>query len=302
MGTTDPGIPGRDLRSEDIPPNKRSTYWKQGRYLYEKFSGGQPIIMNAAAGKALWTAAQGQTDIVLTPGGNYIEEFQTTAQTLQPLAHATKGIEIALDQVDNESVEYVPGGNRTTNPLAMVLGTDPSFFIRAKFEITDADGMDQFLLGWRKVQAFGVPTSFLTTGDGVYTDFAGIGFAKVVANPNPVSVASDLNNSGSATVSQVSFTWADTLVHTLEMRVVKRIAQFLINGVPLGGTVSKDGDGATITAQATAKPHTFTFDTGDTVIPFIFLRQDSALSPVYIQELEIGHLQSIEADPDQRGA
>jgi len=115
-------------------------------------------------------------------------------------------------------------------------------------------------------------------------------------------VSSDLNNSGSATVSAVNFTWADTLVHTLEMQVVKNIARFLINGVPLGGTVSFDGDGAAITAQATVKPHTFTFDTGDLVVPFLFLRQDAALTPVYLQEIEIGHLVSIEADPEQRGA
>ena len=300
MGQADPGMPGRDLQIESIPPNKRSLYWKRGRYLYEKFSG-QPIMMNGATGKALWTAAQGQTDIVWTSGGNYIEEFQTTAQTLQPVAHATKGIEVALDQVANESVEYVPGGNRTTSPLAMVLGTDPAFFIKAKFEITDADGMDQFLIGFRKVEAFAVPTSFLTTGDGIYTDFCGIGFAKVVASPNPVSVASDLNNGGSTTVSQVSFTWADTLVHTLEMQVVNRIARFLINGVPLGGSVSLDGDGAAITAQPTVRPHTFTFDSGDTVVPFIFLRQDTAVTPAYLQELEIGHLESIEADPNKRG-
>ena len=301
MARGDPGQHARELQNESLRPIKRSLYWKQGRYLYEKLDG-QPIVMNGAAGKALWTAAQGQTDIVLTPQGNYIEEFQTTAQTLQPLAHATKGVEIALDQVENESVEYVPGGVRATSPLAFVLGTDPSFFFKAKFEITDADGMDQFLLGFRKQEAFAVPTSFLTTGDGVYTDFCGIGFAKVVANPNPVSVSSDLNNSGSATVSQVSFTWADTLVHTLEIQVVKRIARFFINGVPLGGTVSLDGDGAAITAQATVKPHTFTFDDADTVIPFIFLRQDSALSPVYLQEIECGHLVTIEADPEQRGA
>jgi len=40
-----------------------------------------------------------------------------------------------------------------TNPLAMTIGTDPAFYFKAKFEITDADGMDQFLLGWRKFEA-----------------------------------------------------------------------------------------------------------------------------------------------------
>lgn len=301
MSQADPGMPGRDLQIESVPPNKRSLYWKRGRYLYHKGFHEQPAIFNETDGSTAPTANATDIDSVAARD-YYLALYQTTAQTLFPLVHATKGLSIALDQVDNEACEYVPGGNRTTNPLAMTVGTDPAFFIKAKFEITDADGMDQFLVGWRKQEAFAVPTSILTTGDGIYTDFCGIGFSKVVADPNPVSVASDLNNSGSTTVSQVSFTWADTLVHTLEMRVMgNRKPKFLINGVQLGDKVSLDGDGGSITAQTTIEPHAFTFDAAEVLIPFIFIRQDANLSPVYLQELEIGHLESIEADPSRRG-
>jgi hypothetical protein len=87
-----------------------------------------------------------------------IDVYQTTAQTLAPTFTAGKGLEISLDQVDNESVEYVFGGNDALNPFRYVAGdvTDEDngrdgVIFEATFEITDASGLDQFLIGWRSV-------------------------------------------------------------------------------------------------------------------------------------------------------
>lgn len=270
----------------------------KGKYTFEKFAGTDPSIFRTSSGlTALPTASQGQVNRIHTVGGNYIEYFQTTAQTLQPIAHATSGLVLDGDQVDNESQEYVPGGNSTTSPFAFVAGTDTDFFFRCTFEITDASGSDQFLMGFRKVQTYGVPTSFLTTGDAGYTDFCAIGFAATKANPNAVAVAYDLNDTGSTTVQAASFTWADTLKHKLEIRVIARKAIFYINGVRLGGIVSKDAAGASITAQQTVTGPSFTFDNGDTLVPFIFVRQDAdLLDAIFMSDMEIGHLADIGLD------
>jgi len=278
-----------------VPMYAQSPAVRRRRYFYERFDGnlvGGPLMYRIASGlTALPTAVQAQTDGIVSFQGNFLEYFQTTAQTLQPVSHATKGLVLDGDQVDNESQEYVVGGNSTTQPLAFVTGTDDGFFIRATLEITDASGSDQMLVGFRKQQAYQVPTSFLTTGNALYTDFAGIGFAATKADPNPVSVATDIGASGSTTVSATNFTWADTKIHKVEVRVIGRKALYLINGVPLGGTVSKDALGVAITAQPTKTAAAYTFTSGLTLVPFIFVRQDAdLLDAVYLRELEVGFL------------
>lgn len=293
-------IVGRQVANNTLSAYKSTDYNRKGRYMYERFSTRQPLVLRTASTiAALPTAAQGQTDYLLTPAGNYIEYFQSTAQTLQPIG-AAQGLVLDGDQVDNETQEYVFGGIDANSPLAFVTGTD-NFFMRATLEITDASGSDQLIVGFRKAEAFQVPVSFLTTGDALYTDFFGIGFAATKANPNTVAVATDLANAGSTTVTQTGFTWADTLKHKLEVRCVGRVASFLINGIPLGRPVAVDALGAAITSQAT-KVATYTAAAATTFVPFIFVRQDAdLLDAVYLREIEIGALSEIGEDPSRRG-
>jgi hypothetical protein len=96
----------------------------------------------------------------------------------------------------------------------------------------------------------------------------------------------------------MGFTWADTLVHQLEVRVIARKAIYLINGVVGGGRVSRDGTGAAITAQTLNTQAAFSFDVGDVLVPFIFVRQDANVTPVYLRELEVGHLVDRGLDPN----
>ncbi len=305
------GIDGRSIKGNTLQPGHLTDRFRKHGYFYEKFGAISSILQFGTAATpvtvpTLPTAAQGNVSRILTPHGNTIEMFSTTAQTLLPLPHATKGWDIACDAVENETIELVPGGNFANSPYAMLTsgtGAAPNFYQSVTLEITDADGSDQMLMGFRKAETYAVPTSLLTTGDGIYTDFCGIGFAKAVADPNPVSVASDVANGGSTTVSQVSFTWADTLKHKLEMWVVGRVARFFINGVQLGGRVAFDAAGAAITAQTTKVPHTYTFGTALSVVPTLILRHDAAVSEaIYISEWEVGTLEMVGKDPAQRGA
>lgn len=297
--------PGTYVWNYQLAPNST-----RGKYLFEKFPGSDPSVLRTSSGlTALPTAAQGQTDRIHTVGGGYVEYFQTTAQTLMPVSHATKGLVLDGDQVDNETQEYVPGSNSTTSPFAFTVGTDSNFFFRANLEITDASGSDQLMVGFRIVQAYQVSTSFLSTGDALYTDFAAIGFAATKANPNPISVAYDLANSGSTTVQATGATWADTLQHTLEVRVIGLNAYFLINGIQLGNPVAIDGSkgiygaGAAITSMSTTTGPVIAFTSGTVLVPFIFVRQDAdLLDAVYLHEWECGHLVDIGADKNAEDA
>lgn len=299
------GLTGHQIIPGTVRPQTLSTGIIKQTYFYTRFAGTPAFFKVDANGTPSGAfgagAAQGETNFGMDNAGHYWELFQTTAQTIGPLAHAD-GWNISGDLVDNEALELVPGGNLVNNPLARTMGTTPNFFHSLTFKATDADGSDQFILGMRKQEAFAVPTSFLTTGDGVYTDFVGIGFAKAVANPNPISVTSDLNNSGSATVSQVGFTVANGVPIQLTQVFRGRVATFYINGVKLGGVVSKDALGAAITAQQTLPPHTFTADSGDLYLPFIHLRHDAAVSEgLVLMDYEAGLLVDVGEDPDDPG-
>lgn len=252
----------------------------------------QPVLMevDASTGVAAVAAAAqvGDVNLFLSGAGVPWATYQTTALTLFPRYHAD-GLIISGDLVDNEAVEYVPGENTGRNMFGCTVGTDEMLF-RCNIKIADVSGSDQFLVGWRKQEAFAVPTSFLSTGDGVYTDFYGIGFASAAANPNNVYVAHDLNNSGSTTTGDTLFNWADGENHELTVIVQANGKPLvMINGVVLGDTVKKDGLGATITAQATKNPTSFTFDSGDFLVPFVFIRHDTTTPGVFnLREYAVG--------------
>src|SRR5467141_364122 len=187
-GTNQPSIP---VFASDL-----SSGLRQGKYFSLERMAIQPHMLNYGTQAApvslptLPVAGDAQDTITVIdfggPLGAYVEMYHTTAQALKPLVHATKGIEIALDQVNNETVEYVVGGNRASSPYAYLAGTDPGMVIRASFEITAANGLDQFGIGFRKQEAYVVPTSWLSGGAPTYTDAVLFGFAGAVASPNQV--------------------------------------------------------------------------------------------------------------------
>lgn len=277
---------------------------RRGKYfLIDAPSTGPIILSSSAAGSVAPTAGAAQVDTMYIPGslGPAVEIYQTTAQTALPYMVADKGLEIGGDQVNNESVEYVPGGNSANNPLGYTAGSDPGVFLRATLEIADVSGSDQLLVGFRKQEAYLVPTSFISGGDPDYNDFYGIGFSGS-ANPNDVKTVNALNGDATANVADTGFDWADTEVHKLEVRIKGRAVTCFINGVELGGSVSKDALGNAITAQPTTRPAAFSFDSGDFLIPFMFFRYDATTpGSIILRRLECGQLLEVGLQPEGRG-
>lgn len=302
-----PGIP---LIAGDFGLDLRGNH-----YSYCERPAGQPHILQYGTQTApvtvptFPTAVQDNVEGIIVPGvfGNsYIEMYQTTAQTLMPSIHASKGLEIALDKVDNETVEYIFGGNRASNPLAYTAPTtttatpDAAVILRCTFEIVDASEHDQFGIFWRKQQNYLVPTSFLTTGNGNYTDFVGFGFSGT-AVANLVKSWTDVGTSGSTTVSSSAFAWADNGVHTLEIRIIGRRAFYYINGVQVGDTVRKDGLGVAITAQATTSLPIYNVTAGLQMVPGIFARCGSnSAAAIYLRSWTVGHAYQEFIRQDQR--
>lgn len=289
--------------------NDLSDGLRKGKYMQVERPSIAPLILQygtqaAPVGvPALPTAAADGIDVVMfgqALGQQSLELHQTTAQTLMPLLHATKGLEIALDQVDNETVEYVPGGNKASNPLLYLAGTDPGVFFRATFEITAANGMDQFGIGFRKQENYVTPVSWLSGGAPTYTDAVLFGFAGAVASPNQVRSSTTIG-SAVAVASTTNFFWTAGQIHTLEVRVSKRVVSYFINGARLGERITKDGLSAAITSQSTTPTAAYTFTSGLSLIPFIFLRQDAATTTVFLRSFIVGQLLEVGLQPEGRG-
>lgn len=309
--TTGTNIPHRGIFASDL-----SSGLHIGRYLSLKPSSAPHILQNGTQAAPVSiptfpTAVADNVDSLVFGEGpfhSYIEMYQTTAQTIMPsiFVNRAKGLEIALDQVNNESVEYVPGGNSVANPFLCTVGTDPGVFIRAIFEVTTAAGLDQFVIGFRKRENYVVPTSFLNAGAAGYTDFAAMGFASAVATPNPIFTTTSVASAANIATT-TGFTIPNAGVYQLEVRVIGGKAIYLINGVRVGDPIAKDGLGAAITSQSTTTPPAYTFTAGLQLIPFIFLRQDAALSVVFLSNrhatrpgLVVGQLLEDGLAPDQK--
>jgi len=292
--------------------NQISEGLRLGKYmLIDKPSVNPITFANASQSCAIASASQGQVDTIICPGAfghQAIEMFQTTAQTKNPAVIAGKGYEIGLDLVNNESVEYVPGGNDVNNPFGyQAYNTSTgapgsaAVLLRVTLEIADVSGSDQLVVGWRKQESYAVPTSFLAAGDALYTDFIGIGFSGS-ADPNNIKVISDVNNSGSTTVFDTTLAFADTKIHRLEVWLRKRKAFFFINGVALGQTVRKDGTGAAFTPAATLAPPAYTVGSGLFMVPMIFSRYDvTTPGTIIMRRLEVAQLLEVGLDDDAKG-
>jgi hypothetical protein len=284
--------------------------------VVDKFSSHPHILQNGTGAvpvsvNTLPTAVQDNVNTMFIPdafGCQYAELSQTTAQTLLPLRHATKGLEIGGDKVDNESLEIVFGGNHANNPLAMFTGTnaaaqnaDEGIILDATFEITDVSGLDQFGIFLRNQEAYAVPASFLTTGDPLYQNIALFGFAATVATPNIIRSSTDIANSGSSLVSSTGFSVPDNGIVRLMMEMRGRKVFYWINNILAGNRIAVDGIGGAIAAQFAQVPASYTFAFNMTLIPGIFVRQDTtAPTAVYLRKFRTGPRSAFGLNPDGR--
>ena len=131
-------------------------------------------------------------------------------------------------------------------------------------------------------------------------DFAGIGFSGTASDL--VKTMTDQSNSGSTTVTNTAFAFADNGIHTLETRIKGRSVSYYINGALLGSLISKDGEGTAITPQQTLSGASYTVTSGLFMVPFIFHRYDSTTpGAVYLHRLEVGQLLEVGLQNDMRG-
>lgn len=175
---------------------------------------------------------------------NIFEYHVLGTQTISAPVRSATGLNVGMDQTENDGVE-VTQGILANSRSAFVVGTSKPFCLKVKFTIPDVSGTDDCLVGFRLAEAYQADVDD-------YNDMAAL---NVVSGD--IEIHTILND---ATTGETDTTddWANTETHTLEIYVDS-------NGVT---TFKIDGEAPSTTA-------TFTFDDGDTVVPFFYFLHDS---------------------------
>jgi hypothetical protein len=174
---------------------------------------------------------------------------QSTAQTILPVMDSI-GLDISGDQVSAEAYEMFAGILGASGRPAVV-GYDPAFYFCATIAVADASGASDLHVGWRS--ATETQVKLITS----YSNYATIGI-EGTANPNTIYTMT--GNDGTDASLDSTLTWADA--------AEKRLCTL----VSATGAVTYTVDGVLATSTA------FSFDDGDSLIPFIAAEQSADLS------------------------
>ena len=170
-------------------------------------------------------------------------------------------------QMDNDTAadlgwELVPGGSPMgNNSNKFVVGVHSGYVEMTVFCASWGD-YDAVSIGLRKAETFNTghaPIIGAGTGDPLYTDFATFGAQEA----DKIQIATDLNNGGSGAYTDTG----DALVDSDNQRL--RVSLSSAGAVTYQTIQNAEaGKGALAAPSAVAA---FTFDDGDTLIPYIFV-------------------------------
>lgn len=223
-------------------------------FTFEEFKT-SPVCAKEGGGAASGTS--GHTNVMATEK-NIFEYFMIGTQTLLGPTIAASGLLCSLDLTENDGVEYSQGITARSK-AAFVIGTSPAFYFKATLKVADVSGSDICAVGFRKTQAY--QAAFAD-----YTDKATLN--KVAGD---IYITTALNNAADA-ATDTTEDWADGESHTLEVYV---------SG---GGVVTFKIDG-----EAPSTTAAFTFDDGDTVVPFLRILHDATTpGAIHLQAWECG--------------
>jgi hypothetical protein len=196
-------------------------------------------------------------------------------------ASTAAGLNLQLDQDTAADLgwELVPGGAPLGNSSnKYVVGTHSGYI---DFTVFTAQWTtyDAISIGFRKAENFNTghaPIVAAGTGDPLYTDFATFGLQE----SDKIQIATDLNNGGSGTYTDTGDTPTDSqnVRCRVSMDTDGAVTYKLVQNAVAGA-------GALAAPSATAS---FTFDSGDTVIPYVFIHGvDHADTAMLLKDIEV---------------
>ena len=196
-------------------------------------------------------------------------------------ASTAAGLNLQLDQdvAADLGWEITPGGAPLgNNSNKYVVGVHSGYI---DFTVFTAQWTtyDAISIGFRKAENFNTghaPIVAAGTGDPLYTDFATFGLQE----SDKIQIATDLNNGGSGTYTDTGDTPTDSqnVRCRVSMDTDGAVTYKLVQNAVAGA-------GALAAPSATAS---FTFDSGDTVIPYVFIHGvDHADTAMLLKDIEV---------------
>jgi len=262
------GITNFSAINANLGPSIRNNNYE--RYTFTKFLGAVADPLEVDGTAAVVTDAGVNVFNVEGYDFMYFVEQAFGGTIPQVLAdQAAGGLSLVTDAADNDGILLgLPwcttagqGTLKTAGRGIFLAGTD-EFFVKVKLKIADVSEADEIAVGFAKVQA--VDTNLTN-----FTDFAVLN-----VDNGTIEIQTDNDNAGPSTVDTTQDV-ADAGSISLEVRVASSGAvKFLIDG--LAPTVDVTG---------------FTFDSGDSLFPFVWVLNDVAGTPgVIVQQWESGLL------------
>lgn len=248
--------------SGDVIGDAHITTNGNGKFMRLDFSS-EPIAMSVLDGGARVygapVGATGDENMLQWPEGSLEYHILGTQTILAPVPVAT-GLNIGMDQTDNDGVELC-AGILASNKLAFTVGTDAAFYAKMRFSIATVAGTDDCVFGFRKVEAYQANVDD-------YDEMAAL-------NVNAGNILNQtILNGGDTDATDTTNNWADAGIHEITVLVsAAGVVTYKIDGV------------APLVATA------FTFDTGEVVVPFMFMLQANAAQTgaLVLEHFECGY-------------
>ena len=174
---------------------------------------------------------------LMNTGMNSFEYANIGTQTILAPVFGANGYNIAFDNTNAEGVE-ITRGITAQSTSAYTVGTD-RMFVEVTLKPSDVSGLGELAVGFRKTQAYQLAIDN-------YTDMAVLN-----VQAGTINLETILNNAATTT-TDTGQTVADNTAVTLRVEVYS------------DGTCKYYVDGVQVLAT-----NTFTFDSGDVLIPFI---------------------------------
>lgn len=206
-----------------------------------------------------------------------------TQTTLLPtfLASANSagaGLAAEMTNTNGQGWALTPFCNHSRSRLSFVIGTDPAFFVKLKVRCADYSGCNPLAVGF-KATAAGTAMQAHTGTWADYTDKATIGVTAGGGTSGDVQIVTALNNAAADTTTDTTDNINDTVALTLKVLV------------SASGVVTYQHDvAAPGTLAAPTSVASFTFDSGDYAVPFIYFVEGADVSGnLELLEFECGH-------------
>ena len=223
-----------------------------------------PIMQSALTTGAAPSGADGDVNLMYLQDGCLMEQFIIGTQTILAPRMSATGLDIELDNINAEGVEYNFGALSNAKH-AYVVNTAAAFFFSATLTVEDLSGCSPLMVGFRKVEA-----NNKVIAD--YTDYfcAGLNTGTSITE---VVLLDELNGTGQ-TITNSTTVWTGGDTGTTTINVL----------VSAAGVCTYTIDGG-----APAVTNAVTFDSGDVVMPFIhFLNGADVAGAVSLNAMSCG--------------